>query len=219
MNPKLLLLCLALSSMACAVSEQVGRLQPPGNPKFHTDTELGEVAFHFDSTFNKASIFGRTAALGLLALFVFGTGARGRTLVTTSIAVAVMGAAVWLLVRDLPTLGGYEVRAGKNGLDLSIPPEPPRHIEWSELEEMRISGYEWIGTRQLKTSGPDFGRLPDWQTMELRLGSDEEIVVDLERLSVEHRQNFWRAIAVHAQLSEDRPPASPFPQIPNPGPG
>lgn len=206
MRARTLLLCLALSSTACAVFEQVGRLQPPGNPKFHTDTELGEVTFHFDSTFNKAAIFGRTAALGLLALFVFNAGARGRTLVTTIIAVAVLGAAVWLLVSDLPTLARYEVRVGKHGLDLEVPPEPPRHIEWSELEEMRISGYEWIGTRQLGTSGPNFSSLPEWQTMELRLGSDEEIVVDLERLSVEHRQNFWRAIAAHSDLSEERPP-------------
>ena len=207
MRARTLLLCLALSSTACAVSEQVGRLQPPGNRRFHTDSELGEVAFHFDSTFNKAAIFGRTAALGLLALFVFKAGARGRTLVTTIVAIAVLGAAAWLLVSDLPTLARYEIRVRKSGLDVSIPPEPPRHIDWSELEEMRISGYEWIGTRQHGTSGPNFGRLAEWQSMELRLGSDEEIFVDLERLSVEHRQNLWRAIAAHSDLSEERSPS------------
>lgn len=216
MKPRLLLLCLALSSTACAVSEQEGRLQPPGNPRYHTDGQLGEVAFHFDSTFNKAAIFGRTAALGLLALFVFGSGSRGRNVVTTIVAVAALGAAAWLLVRDLPTFS-YEVRVGKGGLDLKIPPAAARHIEWSELEEMRISGYEWIGARSLGTSSPNFASLPEWQTMELRLVGGEEIVVDLERLSVEHRQNFWRAIAAHSDLSEDRP-SSPL-QFPVPGPG
>ena len=136
--------------------------------------------------------------LGLLALFLFKAGGGRRSLVTTIVAIAALGAAVWLLVRDLPTLGSYEVRVGKNGLDLSIPPELPRHIEWSELEEMRISGHEWIGARRLGTSGPDFARLPEWRAMELRLGSGEEIFVDLERLSMEHRQNFWRAIAAHS---------------------
>ncbi len=216
MSSRAILLFLALSSTACAVSEQVGRLQPPGNPRYHTDSELGEVAFHFDTTYNKALVFGRTLALGLLALWVFKAGA-GRSLVLTMIAIAVLGAAVWLLVPDLPTLGRYEVRAGKNGLELSIPPEPPRHIEWSELEEMRISGHEWIGTRSPMRGGADFGRLAEWQTMELRLAGGEEIVVDLERLSVEHRQNCWRAIAAHAQLTEDRP-SSPLP-FPIPGPG
>ena len=217
MRMKAVLLFLALSSVACAVSEQVGRLQPPGNPRFHTDTELGEVAFHFDTTFNRAVIFGRAAALGLLALFVFKAGTRTRGLVTTIIAIAVLGTALWLLARDLPTLGRYEVRVGKNGLELSIPPEPLRHIEWSELDEVRIGGYEWMGTGNPMSSGPNFGTLHDWRTMELRLDDGEEIFVDLERLSIEHRHNFWRAIAAHSGLSEERPP-SPWPSaIPGPG--
>ena len=140
-------LLLACLTSACVVSEQTGRLQPPGNPKFHVDVELGEVAFNFDSTFNKAIVGARTVALGVLALFFLG--GKGRSAVTTLIGVAILGSAAWLLVRDLPALTRYEVRAGQDGLALAIPPDGPRHIEWGELEEMRISGYEWIGAGRL----------------------------------------------------------------------
>lgn len=194
MRSKALVAFLALFLCGCLISEQEGE-----------GTE--ELTFHFDSTFNKAVVYGRSAALGLLAFWFFAA-ERGTSKKVASIALGLpaLGLAGWFLFRDLPTLQHYRVEVRDGGLYLRIPPEPEKEVQWGSIETMVIKGIEYQrGTVNPVTRQKDMWTdLPDWHTLELRLVGEDPYAVDLERLSVEQRQTLWKAIATRARMVEQK---------------
>jgi hypothetical protein len=187
----------------CMVSNQKGQLVPDGNPRYW-DQKLGEVTFHFDSTYNQGVVFGRSLALVLVALWVFASERGGKRVLTFVLGVPLVLGAAFLLVRDLPTLRHYRIAVLDDGLTLEIPPEPAREIPWAAIDSLFVSG------RELKRGPADprgrnpFVDVPEWERMELRTTGGESFEVDLSRLSWEQRQSVWKAIVVRAGLSPEK---------------
>lgn len=187
-----LVLLLSLPLAACLISEQQGEMPQ-------------DVAFHFSSDYNKAFVAGRTLALLLVAFWAWNTerGSNSKML-TLLLGLPALTAAVWLGVRDWRVLSSYRIEVRPATLYLRIPPEPEKEVAWEAIETLGIKGFEWQRGQKLPFGGrADFWtQLPDWETMEIRAGGGQQYVVDLARLSIEQRQNLWRAIVQRARLIE-----------------
>jgi hypothetical protein len=178
-----LVLVLLLGS-GCMISEQEGQ-------------GVEELSFHFDTDFNRIVLFARSAAIGLVALWVF-AGSRRKT-GPVVVGVALLVVALGLFVKDYPTLSRYNVQVLDQGLVLRIPPEEERSFPWEAIEEMYVEG---VGPAS-SPHGDAMTKLlelPDWHSMRITLTGGETHLVDLKRLSIEQRQTLWRAIARRAQL-------------------
>jgi hypothetical protein len=175
-----------LFGTGCLISEQEGQ-------------GVEELAFHFDTDFNRIVLFARSAAIGIIALWVF-AGSRKQT-GTVLVGVAILVVALGLFFKDYPTLSRYSVQVLDEGLVLRIPPEEEKSFPWAAIEEMYVEG---VGP----ASSPHGDavtkllELPDWHTMRITLAGGETHLVDLKLLSVEQRQTLWRSIARRAQLVE-----------------
>jgi len=195
----LVMLCLAAGG--CMISEQEGRLTPEGNPRYHVGQGIQPAEIHFRSPLNYGIVFGRSLGLCLVALFFLKSGpGRTRSAVTTVIGAGLLAAAIWLLVRDLPTLLKYRIGLVDAGLELSIPPESPRTIPWDGIEEMKIEGSSWYSSGQSRFENAPILELAEWESVELGLAGDETLTLDVSKLSIEQRKTVWAAIAARAQL-------------------
>lgn len=205
MRGRVPVLAVCLLGAGCLISEQAGVLLPDGP---QGDGRLGEISLHFDSTYNRALVYGRSALLVMLALFVFAL-ERGTWKKTLSalIGVPVLAASGWLVTRDLPTLQGYRVQILASGLFVRIPPGAERKFAWDEIEAMTVHGQEYprLGSRAgrpLKDDGLWKLGIAEWKTADLKLTRGETSVIDLTRLSIEHRQTLFLTIAKRAGLVE-----------------
>jgi len=196
------ILVVAVLCTGCMISEQDGQLIPDGNPRYWNQ-QLGEVRFHFDSTFNKAALVARSAVLVLIAMWVFAAEKGGKRVLSLALGVPLLAGAGYLAYRDLPTLRHYDIAAREDGLTLAIPPAPRRVIAWGEIETMTVRGIELRRSLVPPPGGRNpFVDLPEWETMEIRIAGGETFTVDLTRLSPEQRQSVWKAIVVRAQLQQ-----------------
>jgi len=202
MRARILVLVWCLLAAGCLLSEQAGVLYPDG------DGRVGEIALHFDSTYNKTLVYGRSALLVILALFLFslerGTWKKG---LSAMIGVPLLAASGWLVTRDFPTLRDYRIQLLSSGLFVRIPPEPERKFAWDEIGSMTVHGLEYprlgsSGGRPLKDGGLWSLSIADWKTADLKLTRGETFVIDLTRLSIEHRQTLFLTIAKRARLVE-----------------
>lgn len=194
---RLSLLCLPIVLGAgCMISEQIGEM-----PR--------DLTFYFDTTFNRALVFGRAGALGVVVLWVFAKFKRPTALM---VGLPILAFAGWTVVQDYPSLKGYRVEVRKDALYLNIPPEPEREFPWESILEMEIEGVNWAGAGRgpHQTVGPDgkvrqtkyaWSELPQWETMKI-VTEDDSYLVRLDRLSVEQRQTLWRSIAKRGHLVE-----------------
>ncbi len=159
-----------------------------------------DLAVHFDSSENRASLYLSSIPLALvgfwfLKMAMSGGSASGAAtrVVPGVIGVALLAGATWLFVDGKGKVDHYQIELRKAGLWLSIPPEQPREIPWRKIEESRIEGYgEQIGTVLVE----------DWETMELTLKGGERVLVDLSELSIEQRRAVWKGIWRKAGLRE-----------------
>jgi len=160
-----------------------------------------DLTFHFDTEFNRIILFARSGALAAVAVWLFAGSKKNP--VPVLIGVVFLGAAGWLLIKDYPTLSRYQVQVLGEGLVLAIPPEEEKTLPWGAIEEMYVEG---MGSAS-EIPRDEFERrlsLPDWHSMRITLAGGATQEVDLKLLSVEQRQNLWRAIARRAQLVEIR---------------
>jgi hypothetical protein len=173
---------------ACMVSEQIGE----GNE---------ELTFHFDTDFNLYLLFGRSAAIAVLALWIFTSWKKST--VATIIAAVVFGAAVWLVIQDLPSLKSYEVHVLEGGLELNIPPDSQKRIHWNSIETLELEGFEYMAIPMAASTPFSPGsqlELPEWETMEIKTNDGQTHLLNLKRLSLEQRQILAQAIVKRAQL-------------------
>jgi hypothetical protein len=179
----LLVLGLALSS-GCLMAEQVGQGKE-------------ELVFHFDSEFNRILLFGRSAALVVVGLWVF-SGSRRKAL-PVAVGSGMLVAALVLFVLGYSRLSRYRVEVADEGLLLRIPPTGEKSIAWGSIEEMYIEG---VGPVRAMGGDPFTALLdlPEWHFMRLTVAGGASHDVDLRLLSVEQRQNLWKAIARRARL-------------------
>jgi hypothetical protein len=183
------------------ISDQKGQLVPDGNPRYW-DQKLGEVSFDFDSTWNRGVVFGRSAALGLLALWLFASERGGKKVLSLFLGVPLVGLAAFLLYQDLPALLHYRIAALESGLVIEIPPDTSVDTGWNAVESLSVTGWEMKRGAAGPLGKNPFTDVPEWETLEVRLVGGESATVDLRRLSWEQRQSVWKAIAVRAGLVE-----------------
>lgn len=189
-----LLLFFVLGLPACVISEQVGERTHVNSP--HPD----EITFHFDSPFNKAMLFGRSAALLLVSWWGFSTRGKGpgRTVLLVLAAAALAGSA-WLLMVGWSTVFDYRIELRNGGLHMNIPSGPKANIAWEEFESIEGEGIAWDVTFG-DGRGQALKYAPEWEDMTITLADGRQFDVDLRPLSVEQRGTLWRAIARKAQL-------------------
>jgi len=165
----------------CAISTMDG----------HPDSE---VTFHFDRSVNHLLMWGRTAGIALLGGWVMSTASsRGSRLVPTVIGLGIIAVGLYGLLHELPLISSYRIDVRDSAVTLHIPPDLQRRIEWPEIESVYVEGFERdLGS--LKTQ--------DWKTMTLTLVGGDELLVNLERLSIEQRRGVFMSIVRHAQMVE-----------------
>jgi hypothetical protein len=196
-----LVLVAGLLAGGCMVSEQKGQLVPDGNPRYW-DQKLGEVTFDFDSTWNRGAVFGRSAALVLVAMWVFALERGGKKVLSLVVGLPLLGLAAYLLYQDLPTLQHYRIAALESGLVIEIPPDVSVDTGWSSVESLAVTGWEMKRGAPGPLGKNPFTDVPEWEAMDVRLAGGDLVTVDLKRLSWEQRQSVWKAIAVRANLVE-----------------
>lgn len=174
--PLLLALIVVCVTTGCMVSEQTGQ----GNE---------ELAFVFDTEFNRILVFARSAFLVVLGVWTLN--ASRRKIGPVSFGVIFLLAAAAFFIRDYPTLKNYRVEVLREGLYMNIPPDAERNIPWDTIEEMYVEG---VGQQAGGDAVQQMLNLPEWHSMELTLTSGEKILVNLELLSLEQRQILWKAI-------------------------
>lgn len=180
----LLLAFVWLSAAGCMISEQSGQ----GHE---------ELVFFFDTQFNRIMLFGRSAILGVVALWVF-AGAR-RKAGPVLFGVGVLALAAGLFAKDYPRLSRYRVQVLQEGLVLEIPPEPEMKLPWESIKEMYIEGVGPVRSGRGDAISKML-ELPEWHLMRIGVAGGETYEVNLELLSIEQRQTLWKAIAARAHL-------------------
>lgn len=195
------MLAAGLLAGGCMVSDQKGQLVPDGNPRYW-DQKLGEVTFDFDSTWNRVAVFGRSASLGLVALWVFAMERGGKKVLSLAVGVPLLALSGFLLYQDLPTLQHYRIAALESGLVIEIPPDVAVDAGWNEVDSLSVTGWEMKRGAPGPLGKNPFTDVPEWEAMDVRLAGGELVTVDLKRLSWEQRQSVWKAIAVRARLVE-----------------
>lgn len=204
MTPKWLLACCLLAFMAagCLVSEQIG--EPIGRGRNQKPAE--DITIHFDTQVNYVIVFGRSAALAGIAWWIFSSfGAKPGPII---IGGALLAASGWLLATGYATLGGYHLEVAPEGLTLKVPGEVDTLVAWQSIEELELEGFGYArigGGPQVTPFGARASvlvELPDWKTMKLTLTDGQIHTIVLERLSIEHRQIFAKALIKRGDLVE-----------------
>ena len=95
-------------------------------------------------------------------------------------------------------------------MTLTVPPDLDTLISWQSIEGLELEGFGYArigdGTRRTflgqvyKSAGTE---LPDWKTMKLTLAGGQSHMIQLDELSIEHRQIFAKALIKRAGLAEE----------------
>ncbi len=106
----LILLVLLAGLTGCLISTQEGE-------RSHVNSKHPEeITFHFDTGYNKAVLFGRSAALLLVPLWVFAKRRGGGNTIPAIVGVLALGGAVWLLVSGVGTTFGLPDRGRERSI-------------------------------------------------------------------------------------------------------
>ena len=194
----LIVLGLFVSLSGCVVSTQVGERSHvnAGHPE--------EIAFHFDTGFNKGVLFLRSGVLVLIAAWLVVKRTGGSMVVPAILAVLLVAAAIWLGGSGLRTVNGYRVDVTPEGLHWEVPGETTIDAAWIEIEGIEVEGE----ARNVSLGSDAPGSVewaPQWEDLLIYLDDGRVLGADLRPLSVEQRGTFWRAIKRKAELTEASP--------------
>ena len=198
------ILCLLTLASGCLMSEQIG--EPLGQGRSARPNP--DVTIHFDTTFNRVVIFGRSALIVAFAAWVFSSwGAKPGSILVGGAAMAIAG---WLLIQDYRALNGYSLEVAAPGLTLRVPGQLNEQIPWDSVEGIELEGFTYArigGGMQFSPTGGMTQRagleLPDWKTMRVQVAGGATHMIELEELSIEHRQIFANALIKRANLVEE----------------
>jgi hypothetical protein len=181
---------------ACVISTQDGERRHLNSP--HPD----EIAFHFDTPFNKVVLFGRSALLLVLPAWVIVARRKGSDILGPAfLALATMVAAGWWLWNGWPRVFEYRIEVLPEVLRIQVPSEPELEIPWEQIQAIDIEGVAYDvglgvrGTHSIRWA-------PEWEDLTIERASGARHDLDLRPLSVEQRGTLWRAISRKAQLGE-----------------
>jgi hypothetical protein len=187
----LLLAGLVLCSGGCLISTQEGERTHINAP--YPD----EITFHFDTEFNRFLLFGRSAALLLIPVWLWRTHHRtDSSILPVAVSVIALTGSMWLLVAGWTKALHYRIEFGPSSLFVTIPPEAEREISWNEIESIYVEGE----ALNIDMVGGGLEWAPEWEDLTISLSDGQALPVDLRPLSMEQRGNFWRAIVRKAGL-------------------
>ena len=126
------------------------------------------------------------------------------------VGVALLATSGWLVVTGYPSLTGYRLEVAPEGLTLKVPPDLDELIPWESIEALELEGFSYArigGNLQFNGAGMLVERtaleLPDWKTMKLTLAGGQSHTIQLDELSIEHRQIFAKALIKRAGLVDE----------------
>jgi hypothetical protein len=191
LGPVLAMLALVCGLTGCMISTQEGE-------KTHVNApDPDRIVFHFDTSFNRALLYGRSMALlGVAVWFFRARRGGGSSAVTIALAALLAAGAVGLYVVGSRKLSGYRIDLAPTGMELNLPPRPALHVDWREIRS--IDGEGESANVSFDESNPTWST--QWERLTIRLADGGKIDVDLEPLSVEQRGTLWRAVARFAEL-------------------
>ena len=196
---------LCLASAACVISEQDGDTghQLPGYGSGYSAPV--DVVFHFHSTANMTIVAGRSLALVIVGIWFMR--AAGKP-VGWLIGIPMLIVAAWLAFDGLRTLASYRIEVRVNdGMMVHIPPAARREISYDSIKTVDIEGYTYPRVAMRGMEGkkdPFMAGPPDWRKMTITLVDGETLVVDVERLSIEQRSNFFNALGKYGHLTPQK---------------
>jgi hypothetical protein len=189
-----LLILLVLGLPGCLISEQIG-------DRAHVNSPMpDEFTFHFNTSFNQALLFGRSAALLLICLWAVSARVKGGgNALPLFIAVAALVWSGWLLMTGWSTVFNYRIEVRSDQLLLDIPSEPELIVHWDDIASARGGGIARNASfgdainQEIKWSS-------EWENLTILLKDGRKLELDLRRLSIEQRGTLWRAIARKAKV-------------------
>ena len=190
-----LVLLVVLGSIAgttgCMISTQEGE-------KTHVNAkDPDEIVFHFDTSFNRTLLYGRSMALVGLALFFMKTrGAGGGNVLTILLAVGLGAGAIGLYVIGNNKISDYRIAMNPVGMTLDLPAKPTKLIEWKQVEGIDGEGQ----ATDVSFGGKQAMWSTEWESCTIHLRGDEKVFLNLKPLSYEQRGTLWRAVARFAEL-------------------
>jgi hypothetical protein len=178
----------------CVVSQQEGE-------RTHVNAaDPDEIEFHFNTAFNRAVLFGRSALLLAFAAWLLprkGTGSG--SIAPIVLAVAVLIGSAWLLMTGWSKVFDYRIAVHNDALSLNVPSQSELMIAWSEIEEIEGEG-KALDVTFLDGKGQAMKYASEWEDLTITVRGGKQHFVDLRPLSVEQRGVLWRAIARKAEL-------------------
>ena len=189
----LLLLCTAALT-GCMISTQDGERMHVNSP--HPE----EIAFHFDSGYNQALLYGRFVVMLSAAGWFWKTRAgKGSAAAGVVLAAVVMIAAFALFWHDRAKLVGYRIEVRPTHLNIALPGEPERTVAWDTIEHLFVQG-ESTDIRIADGKGQALTEITRWEQARIVCFDGTSHALDLQPLSTEQRGNLWRAIVRKAAL-------------------
>ena len=189
----LILLVLLAGLTGCMISTQEGERTHVNSPA------PDEIAFHFDTSFNRTLLYGRSMALlGIAVWFFRSRGSSGGVLPIVLAVVFAASAAGWYFTGQR-TLADYRIELAPTGMELQLPSQPTAHIDWADIESI-----DGDGVARDVSFGDGKGQAlkwsVEWEELIIHLHGGEKVELNLKPLSMEQRGTLWRAIARFADL-------------------
>lgn len=189
----LILLVLLTGTTGCLISTQEGE-------RTHVNTAApDEIVFHFDTSFNRTLLYGRSIALLGIGLWFFRTRNSGSNVLCVVLAVVFVSAAGGWYFTGQRKLTNYRVELAPTGLELQLPSQPTTHIDWADIESIDGDGV----ARDVSFGGGKGRALQwstEWQQLTIHLRGGDKVEINLKPLSMEQRGTLWRAVARFAEL-------------------
>ncbi len=189
----LISLVLLVGMTGCMISTQEGE-------RTHVNSAApDEIAFHFDTSFNRALLYGRSMVLlGIAVWFLRSRGSSsGRVPVVLAVVFA-SAAAGWYFTGQRK-LANYRIELAPTGMELQLPSQPMVHIDWADIESI-----DGDGVARDVSFGDGKGQAlkwsVEWEELIIHLHGGEKVKLNLKPLSMEQRGTLWRAVARFADL-------------------
>ena len=189
----LILLVLLAGLTGCMISTQEGERTHVNSPA------PDEIAFHFDTSFNRALLYGRSLALlGIAVWFFRSRGSSGGVLPIVLAVVFAASAAGWYFTGQRK-LADYRIELAPTGMELQLPSQPTARIDWADIESI-----DGDGVARDVSFGDGKGQAlrwsVEWEELIIHLHGGEKVKLNLKPLSMEQRGTLWRAVARFADL-------------------
>ena len=189
----LILLVLLAGLTGCMISTQEGERTHVNSPA------PDEITFHFDTSFNRALLYGRSLALLGIAVWLLRSRGSDGGVLPIVLAVVIGAAATGWYFTGQRKMSSYRIDLNPAGMQLQLPSKPTANIAWADIESI-----DGDGVARDVSFGDGKGQAlkwsVEWQELIIHLRGGKKVEMNLKPLSMEQRGTLWRAVARFAEL-------------------